>query len=581
MTDRLNLPLRYRCILEALLREHVPNAEVWAYGSRVIGESHDGCDLDLVVRGPELKPLGDGFFQLVEAIEKSNIPILVQAHDWARLPESFHEEIEREYVVLQEGGGQQTMTGLWHCVALSEAPVEIVDGDRGKNYPKKHEFVGGGNCLFLNAGNVTADGFNFSTCFFVSLDVDQRLGKGKLIRNDVVLTTRGTVGNSAHFSHAVPHEHVRINSGMVILRAYETELHHRFLYFVSRSQYFQLQIQALSTGSAQPQLPIRDIEKIDIPIPPLSEQRDIAHILGTIDDKIELNRRMNETLEEMARALFKSWFVDFLPVRAKQRARTQTGDPVRAKAALKTSPAEASDWTVERASAYLDSMDKDIIDLFPDRFVDSELGEIPEGWEVGKLSDIVTRLTSNENPGLSPSTEFSHFSIPAYDEGQLPKRELGKEIKSSKSRVPQNVVLLSKLNPEIERVWLADALPTEKAICSTEFLVLLARPPFTRSYVYCIARSPLFREQMKSLVTGTSKSHQRSPANAVLSIDTVLPSQEIAEAFELSASRVLRRVLDNRKESRTLATLRDALMPKLVSGEMRICQGHKNRTRKK
>ena len=100
MTDRLNLPLRYRCILEALLREHVPNAEVWAYGSRVIGESHDGCDLDLVVRGPELKPLGDGFFQLVEAIEKSNIPILVQAHDWARLPESFHEEIEREYVVL-------------------------------------------------------------------------------------------------------------------------------------------------------------------------------------------------------------------------------------------------------------------------------------------------------------------------------------------------------------------------------------------------------------------------------------------------------------------------------------------------
>ena len=132
---------------------------------------------------------------------------------------------------------------------------------------------------------------------------------------------------------------------------------------------------------------------------------------GTLDDKIELNRRTNETLEEMARALFKSWFVDFLPVRAKQLARTQTGDPVRAKAALTTPATGGSDWTVERARAYLDSMDKSVVDLFPDRLVDSELGEIPVGWEVGKLSDIVTRLTSNENPGLSPNTEFSHFSI--------------------------------------------------------------------------------------------------------------------------------------------------------------------------
>ena len=102
MTDRLNLPLRYRCILEALLREHVPDAEVWAYGCRVTGESHDDSDLELVVRGPELKPLGDDFFGLLDALEKSNIPILVQVHDWARLPESFHREIERDYVVVQE-----------------------------------------------------------------------------------------------------------------------------------------------------------------------------------------------------------------------------------------------------------------------------------------------------------------------------------------------------------------------------------------------------------------------------------------------------------------------------------------------
>ena len=91
MTDRLDLPLRYRRIVEALLREHVPDAEVWAYGSRVNGEGHEGSDLDLVVRGPGLEPLGEGFLNLLEAIEESDIPILVQTHDWARLPEASTE----------------------------------------------------------------------------------------------------------------------------------------------------------------------------------------------------------------------------------------------------------------------------------------------------------------------------------------------------------------------------------------------------------------------------------------------------------------------------------------------------------
>ena len=103
MTDRLSLPTRYRNMVEALLREHVPNAEVWAYGSRVNGQSHEGSDLDLVVRGPVLGPLGIEFLDLVEAFQESNIPILVQVHDWARLPPSFHEEIERDYVVVQGG----------------------------------------------------------------------------------------------------------------------------------------------------------------------------------------------------------------------------------------------------------------------------------------------------------------------------------------------------------------------------------------------------------------------------------------------------------------------------------------------
>ena len=109
MTDRLDLPCRYRERLQELLKDHVPDAEVWAYGSRVNGESHEASDLDLVIRGPALEPLGAEFLNLVEAIEKSSIPILVELLDWARLPESFHKEIQRDYVVVQRQVGSRRL----------------------------------------------------------------------------------------------------------------------------------------------------------------------------------------------------------------------------------------------------------------------------------------------------------------------------------------------------------------------------------------------------------------------------------------------------------------------------------------
>ena len=109
MTDRLDLPRRYRERLQELLKDHVPDAEVWAYGSRVNGESHEASDLDLVIRGPALEPLGAEFLNLVEALENSSIPILVEVLDWARLPESFHREIQRDYVVVQRQAGSQSL----------------------------------------------------------------------------------------------------------------------------------------------------------------------------------------------------------------------------------------------------------------------------------------------------------------------------------------------------------------------------------------------------------------------------------------------------------------------------------------
>ncbi|MER3466576.1 MAG: restriction endonuclease subunit S, partial [Armatimonadota bacterium] len=211
----------------------------------------------------------------------------------------------------------------------------------------------------------------------------------------------------------------------------------------------------------------------------------------------------------------------------------------------------------------------------PDRLVDSELGEIPEGWEVGTLGDFVELLRDQENPLQSSDVRFLHFSIPAFDEGQWPKEELGETIKSLKFRVSPGVILLSKLNPEIERVWLVDVPPNSRAVCSTEFLVLRPRPPVGRSFAYCYCRSPVFRQQLEALVTGTSKSHQRALAASVLGIPVALPPAALFEAFEQVTGPLLERSLECRRESRTLAALRDALLPKLISGQIGVKHAEK------
>ncbi len=198
------------------------------------------------------------------------------------------------------------------------------------------------------------------------------------------------------------------------------------------------------------------------------------------------------------------------------------------------------------------------------------MGEIPEGWEVGRFGEVVEQLRDQENPLSFPDALYHHFSIPAFDDGQVPKAELGENIKSLKSRVPPGVILMSKLNPEIERVWMVDVRPHERSVCSTEFLVLHARRPFTRAYVYCLARSPLFRQQIEGLVTGTSKSHQRAHVDSILNLGVVVPPSCIGEAFDRSANNLLSRTLECRREARTLASVRDALLPKLISGELRV-----------
>ena len=442
----------------------------------------------------------------------------------------------RDRIMVQERAMQRGVDG-WPSVALADAPLEIIDGDRGRNYPKGHEFLRSGHCLFLNAGNVTADGFNFSSCSFISSDRDQRLGKGRVNLHDVVLTTRGTIGNTAHLSETVPHQHVRINSGMVILRPSKMELDSRFLYLVTRSPQFRSQVQSLSTGSAQPQLPIRDIKQINIPIPRLPEQRAIAHVLGTLDDKIELNRRMNETLEEMARALFKSWFVDFEPVRARMEGRWRRGE------SLPGLPAEH-------------------YDLFPDRLVPSELGEIPEGWEVKALGEV----TAQRREGVSP--EHIDPDTPYIGLEHMPKHcvALGDwdaidGLASGKFRFKQGDILFGKLRPYFHKVGIA---PLD-GVCSTDIVVVVPKSPGWHGFVLGHTSSTAFVDYTDAVSTGTRMPRTKWADMARYKV--VLPDSELAKYYSEMIKLWTERMLAAIHESRSLVTQRDIMIPKLLSAE--------------
>ena len=177
----------------------------------------------------------------------------------------------------------------WKGRYLLQTSCKVIDGDRGKEYPKQHEFELAGHCLFLNAGNVTKEGFRFLDCHFITKEKDSKLRKGKLKKGDIVITTRGTVGSFALYNKKIEFDHIRINSGMAIIRTRtnNTNILHTFLYTLLRSHVIENQIKKIVFGSAQPQLTIGLINRFYLSLPPLPEQKKIAEILSAWDRAIE------------------------------------------------------------------------------------------------------------------------------------------------------------------------------------------------------------------------------------------------------------------------------------------------------
>ena len=194
---------------------------------------------------------------------------------------------------------------------LPTAPMtelcEIIDGDRGKNYPKQEEFSEEGFCLFLNAKNVTSNGFSFENCMYITEEKDKILRNGKLSRGDVVLTTRGTLGNLAFYDETVPYEHMRINSGMVILRMKRDRIIERFFIEQFKMQLASIK-EKIASGSAQPQLPISTMNKIVMLVPDVELQNQFASFVEQVDkSKLTIQKSLDQ-LETLKKSLMQKHF---------------------------------------------------------------------------------------------------------------------------------------------------------------------------------------------------------------------------------------------------------------------------------
>lgn len=330
--------------------------------------------------------------------------------------------------------------------------------------------------------------------------------------------------------------------------------------------------------------------------------------MGSLDDKIELNRRMNATLEGMAQALFKSWFVDFDPVidnilvgnMAKYSDQNQPSpslsqrerDVKRKKAQASASPNifspsgrdksegsvfdgipdEFADRAEVRRQALADgTANREAAKLFPAAFqLTEEMGWIPEGWEVRSFNTLVKLDTTSVKPFEQPETTWEHYSIPSYDSSGMPSLDKGYEIKSNKYLVKQGAILSSKLNPETERTWWPVMMNEEASICSTEFMQFVPRQKGEQAFVYNLIRSEPFQANILERVTGSTGSRQRAQPKQIAEIAFIDCGKLLRSEYIKVALPLFQSIHNNLIQSQSLSHLRDTLLPKFISGEIRI-----------
>ena len=530
MASAIDLRPDHRKTVEDILRDRLPDGvQVWVFGSRADWTSKDSSDLDLALEGDG--PLDTGMVMALElAFEESLLPFRVDVVDLARVDERFRDNVVNGRIALMGGAKQYLDDYRQHSVSeLIEAGVlEIGDGYRAKN----SELASSG-LPFARAANVQ-DGFRFENAdFFPEANLD-RAGRGVSQVGDVAFTSKGTVGRVAFVRDDTPRF---VYAPQV---CYWRSLDHRqvaprFLYCWMRGEDFRNQLNAVSGQTDMADfVSLRDQRQMRVALPPPPDQRAIARVLGALDDRIALHRRMNQTLEAMARALFKSWFVDFDPVRAKMEGREPGLPP-------------------------------DIADLFPDRLVALELDEVPDGWSVLPLDQIAVFRNGLALQKYRP--EGDEDWLPVLKIAQL-RAGMADGAEKARASIPPEVIvddgdIVFSWSGSLElRVW------TGGPAALNQHLFKVTSEVYPKWFFFhCVA---LHLNAFRAIAAGKATTMGHIKREHLREARCVVPDHDLLEAVRPVFEPLLHSVIRHRILARTLAVTRDTLLPRLVSGEIRL-----------
>ena len=451
------------------------------------------------------------------------------------------------------------MTGEWIQATLGSIAAKdgygLVDGPFGSNLPASCYTEHG--IPVIRGSNLTlgTSRFRAAEFVFVSRETAQRLERSLCRPFDIVFTKKGTLGQTGLVPDGGPYDLYLLSSNQMKLTVDRRLADPLFVYyFVSTPESTQKIIQD-SEATGVPKTNVTYLRDFPITLPPLPEQRAIAHILGTLDDKIELNRQMSGTLEAMARALFKSWFVDFDPVRAKHAL----SKVERAKGRPSTSSGQA-----------IPGLPKHLADLFPDSFVDSELGEIPWGWEVKKLSELCSTqygytASATQEPIGPKFLRVMDINKKNWVEwGSVPHCKIDEEGKKDYGLRVGDLVVARMADPGKSAI-----IEEEVDAVFASYLVRLKTASLARSYyIYNFLKSDLYAEYAAGTKSGSVQANMN--AKVIVGADLVVPPEPLMERFLEIILPLRRRLISNVGESATFAALRNTLLPKLISGELRV-----------
>ena len=437
------------------------------------------------------------------------------------------------------------MRGAWKVQPLEECMAAIIDY-RGKS-PEKTTF----GVPLVTAKIVKGGRIEQPQEFIAEKNFEVWMSRGLPQPGDIVMTTEAPLGEVAQLDG----RKVALAQRIITLRGKPDVLDNTFLKFLLQSNSVQEELRSRGTGTTVVGIRQSELRKVSLTLPPYPEQKTIAHILGTLDDKIELNRRMNATLEAMAQALFQSWFVDFDPVRAKLDGR----QPV----ALDTTTAA----------------------LFPATFQDSPIGRIPRGWKVGVLDEL-TKFVIGGDWGATEPTKDKTVSCYCIRGADIPSLQSGGVGKMPTRFVKPSSIEKRQLADGDLAIEISGGSPTQctgrPVLASDALLESLGKPlvasnfcrivklksPALSKFVYLWLRRLYDAGELFQFETGTTGIKNFAFVIFSERYPLVVPDLRISEAFDRAVAPLFARIQANSQESRTLATLRDTLLPKLLSGEL-------------